>query len=920
MTSSTVKLCFRVNYKTEWGQEVALVGDLPSLGLWNPVQSVRMNWVAEEGDWEGEVELEPHLNIEYKFVVVNSHSRIAVRWEGDPNRTLRVPPTNALLSHVWQEGLGPFEEVKRTAAFSKVIFRGKNSDAPSPSIAQEELNEALREGLEKRNDDSSSVLLQLKLRHDYVGSSKSICVVGSCETLGSWYPSRALPLSRVGESLWQLTILVPEDDIPFEYKYILRDSSFTEVAWESGPNRVFNAFPDQLEDMPLFLFDDGLFRSEIGPWKGAGAAVPVFSLRSENGLGVGEFPDIKLLIDWAKLVGLQLIQLLPVNDTTAHGMWWDSYPYSAISVFALHPIYLNLQQLDPPANVLKKIQRHVKAMKGDAPLDYERVMAIKNKYLKRIYSHYKQAWLHSSELKAFVKEHESWLPAYALFSYLKELNSTADFHKWPKYTTITEEVIATLTSPTSDIYEDNIAYHYFVQYHLSRQLSDASRYAAEKGVVIKGDLPIGVDPLSVDAWLHPHLFNLDKQTGAPPDYFAKYGQNWGFPTYNWEEMAKDNYSWWRQRLQVLSKYFHAYRIDHVLGFFRIWEIPGHCINGLLGRLNPSIPIWNWELEGKGVWDFRRLTDPYVTDELLQTSFGKEWQNIKARFFNVGESTQRIQFKPEYLTEKALQEAFDEDHSLPEKQKAETLKKLWDLLGNVILLRDEEDPERKFYPRVDMMTTSSFAELHNESIQNALRDLYCDYFYRRQDNEWRKGALKKLSVMRSASDMLICAEDLGMLANCVPRVLEELAILALRVQRMPKDVGVEFARCESYEYLSVCTPSTHDTSTLRGWWEEDPEATQRYYNDILGVQGTAPKECEPAIIHKILDQHLASPSMWAIFAVQDLFALKQELRKHSPQEERINEPAVRHHYWRYILCSLAGVNHKRVTYPASNVCY
>jgi len=602
---------------------------------------------------------------------------------------------------------------------------------------------------------------------------------------------------------------------------------------------------------------------------------------------------------WAKLAGISLIQMLPVNDTCIHGTWWDSYPYSSTSVCALHPIYINIPALgDLPPDILEEVEKKKQQLDLDK-LDYEAVLETKLDLLKRIYALFKSKWLASNELKAFVEEHKAWLPAYALFCHFKALYETADFNQWPEHSTITQDQIEQLTSTSSGIYEEVIAYHYWVQYHLSKQLTEAAEYAASNGIILKGDLPIGVDPLSVDVWTNPHLFRLHKQTGAPPDYFSAEGQNWGFPTYNWEEMAKDNYAWWRQRLAVMEKYFHAYRIDHVLGFFRIWEIPQDQVRGLIGRFHPVLPLWRWELEKQGLWDIDRLADPYVTWDILRDCFGDDAQDVAQKFF-VSRDQGLLSFKPEYDTEKKVLDALalPEDADGAAKERNEHLKqKLWDLLANVCLIRDEEDKDQKFHPRVLMNTTTSYAHLDDYAKQ-VLWSLYVDYFFKRQDHGWAHSALRKLGVLRDASDMLICVEDLGMIPDCVQGVLNHLALIALRVQRMPCDPKEEFAHPNSYPYLSVCTPSTHDTSTLRGWWEEDAASSRRFYNHILGEWGQSPQFLEPWLAKKILLQHLYCPSMWAIFAIQDWFAMEPSLRIENPTDERINIPAIRHHYWRY----------------------
>ena len=177
---------------------------------------------------------------------------------------------------------------------------------------------------------------------------------------------------------------------------------------------------------------------------------------------------------------------------------------------------------------------------------------------------------------AFETQNRLWLEPYAAFSALRDRFGTADFRQWGEYARYDEQRLRVFRNENRAA----IDFYCFLQYHLHSQLSDASRYARQRGVVLKGDIPIGVSPSSADVWQYPHLFHLDGQAGAPPDAFAATGQNWGFPTYDWEAMARDGYGWWRARLRKMGEYFDIYRIDHILGFFRIWEIPADASHGL----------------------------------------------------------------------------------------------------------------------------------------------------------------------------------------------------------------------------------------------------------------------------------------------------------------------------------------------------
>lgn len=434
----------------------------------------------------------------------------------------------------------------------------------------------------------------------------------------------------------------------------------------------------------------------------SGVSVPVFSLRSDESCGIGEFLDLKKLADWCVATGLKLIQILPVNDTTTDGGWNDSYPYKSISTKALHPIYLNVERVGllDDENDRRRFQEIKRALNAKEFVDYPEVFKAKMDYLRKIH--------------------------------LQKQDEKPDFHG-------------------------------FLQMHCEAQLAEAVDYLHERGVMLKGDLPIGVSRDSDDVRQRPHLFNLDMDAGAPPDAFAAQGQNWGFPTYNWDAMEDDGFQWWRERVAWFKKYFDALRIDHILGFFRIWEIPKGSQNATCGHYSPENPRL-WEAEGR----------------------------------------------------KRLSRIFDLPH-------ADT---------------------------------------------------------------------------RQGSALLICGEDLGMVAPCVPGVMRELGILSLEVQRMPKQSGRQFSDPRENPYLSVDTTGTHDMPTIRGWWEENRNVSAHFYHEMLHHTDNPPYFCEPYICKEIIEQHLNSNSQWVIIPIQDYIAMDGDFRWDKTWEETINNPADPKWKWKY----------------------
>lgn len=340
----------------------------------------------------------------------------------------------------------------------------------------------------------------------------------------------------------------------------------------------------------------------------------------------------------------------------------------------------------------------------------------------------------------------------------------------------------------------------------------------------------------------------------------------------------------------MSNYFDAFRIDHILGFFRIWSIPYHALQGVLGRFVPALPVYPSEFEKHRIYfEEERFCDPYITDEILADLFQNNVDQIKNTFL-IEKKDGSYQLKEEVNTQRKAV-AF-----LEKTGKKQFKDGLLDLISNVILLKDEQH-EKAFHFRIGMHQTRSFLQL-DEQTRNQLDGLYVNYFYRRQDYFWKKKAMEKLPQLKSSTQMLVCGEDLGMVPPCVPEVMQSLGILSLEIARMPKSDHSEFFDPADAQYLSVVTPSTHDMSTVRGWWLEDPAKSQRFFNEILRHFGKAPETCEPWINKEVVIRHLYSPAMWSIFQIQDILGINEELRLPDPAKERINIPSESHHYWRY----------------------
>lgn len=870
-----MKTTFRINYHTRWGENLRLTGSKAFLGQWDPLSACLMCYLGQ-GEWEITLDINDKESFEYKYIVINEHG--GVLWEEGPNRQLNLTRhKEMIIRNFWRAG-SDHHLVMLSKIFTSVLMKPDHLCQQKPVSAQKSV-------------------LRFSLLAPDIRKGKQAALVGNQKSLGNW--NKPLLLDNTNYPYWQGEIELSALSFPIEYKYVLIDHRTGQITnWEEGDHRLIYHI-DQDKKGLLYLQQDEFFRYGPYTWRGTGVAVPVFSLRSHESFGVGEFNDLKKLADWASGNGIKMIQILPINETVATHSWLDSYPYKAISVLALHPMYLNLEQ----TGILNDERMRdefdlLREMLNAKPyVDYVEVTRIKSKYYKLIFD---QEWKNLKEtpsFKSFFAENKEWLEPYAAFCFLRDRYKTVNFREWGQYASFDPEKIRRLVHPKSKHFE-HIAVHYFIQYHLDHQLKAAVDYAHSKGVALKGDIPIGISPDSIEAWTSPELFNLNGQAGAPPDDFAVLGQNWGFPTYNWETMADDGFKWWKKRLTALSKYFDAYRIDHILGFFRIWEIPKQSIHGLLGYFRPALPLSIQEIEDRDIWfDVERFTQPYIPKHILHDFFGEFTDEALALYL---ESTENglYRHKDGYTTQREIYNHFTPgtDSQQPLTERNVVLRDgLMALLDEVIFI---EDPYKKAYhPRISMQLSYTYRELSPE-LKDRLNQLYIDFFYQRHEQFWKEEALKKLPSILAASNMLVCGEDLGMVPDTVPEVMKALNILSLEVQRMPKNPDIEFGHPDDAPYLSVCTTSTHDMSTIRGWWEEHPDKTGRFYHHMLGHNDTPPYFAEPWICREIIVQHLHSGAMWCIFPIQDLIALDGDLRWDATDKERINVPSDEKNKWRY----------------------
>ncbi len=863
-----MNLHFNVDYQTKFGEELVL-----NLEIEGATSQYRM-FTHDGLRWTHELSLPPTVQkVDYFYQLDYNGNEVRNEWTTVEHRLElnSAKGTSYTMYDRWNDI--PEDSYLYSSAFTECInHRDLHPLTPSPY----------------------SKTARLVVRAPQLRAQERLVIIGKDDVLGQWDSTKALPLTEHNINEWVIDLnaeAFPEGEI--EFKFAAQDARRDIApAWETGLNRTIQLPEMKDGDVVVYHLDQAFM--PFYNTKLAGTLVPVFSLRSHASFGVGDFGDLKKMVDLVEQTGQSVLQILPINDTTITHTWTDSYPYSCISVFALHPQYADLTQLPElkDEQQRKKFEALRRELNAQSQIDYERVNQAKNEYLRLVYEQEGKQIMGSEDFKQFFADTELWLVPYAQYSSLRDKFGTADFSQWPDHRVWDEAERTTLSNPRNKAYKE-VEYWYFVQYVLSTQLHAVHEYARQHHVILKGDIPIGVNRYSCDVWMEPKYFNLNGQAGAPPDDFSVNGQNWGFPTYNWEEMLKDGCQWWVRRFQNMAKFFDAYRIDHVLGFFRIWEIPVDAVHGLLGQFQPALGMSREEIEGYGLHFLEdQFCKPFISDWVLDRVFGARAEEVKTKYL-VHSHDDIWEMKPEYDTQRKVEQAFA---GVTNQDELNLRDGLYALISDVLFLRDSKDPN-KFHPRISAQFDFTYEALYDID-KAAFNRLYNDYFYRRNNQFWYREAMKKLPKLVQATRMLVCAEDLGMVPDCVPWVINELRILSLEIQSMPKDPHVRFGHLSRNPYRSVCTFSTHDMATLRQWWDENYERTQDYYNSMLYREGPAPHPLPDWLGRDIISRQLTSPSMLCVLSIQDWLAMDERLRLADADAERINIPANPRHYWRY----------------------
>lgn len=864
-------LRFNIEYKTQWGEELCVSGSASQLGNLNEDEAMVLSTI-DGFHWNGEVQLQTidKQPLEY-YYFVRKHG-LMLRREVAPNRLLLLSDNSEFtINDYWKEEI--YHTYLYTAVFTDCVFKQPLKSNVSPRYNRSKI---------------------LNVTCPYVKKNEHVVITGQGDELGDWDLKRALPLSHIRYGEWQIELNAANFTSNTPYKFAIVDKyDLSKAHWEEGEDRnlLFDYSTQKKKQVSVEMALP--YRYATFQWKGKGVSIPIFSLRSEKSAGIGDFYDLKKMVDWAALTGQDMIQILPINDTNSTAKWTDSYPYNSISIFALNLVYISISEYTLKNNAkLQSLRKQAKVLNDLISLDYEKVYALKYAFLRELFSDQGEKIMQSDEYINFCKANEDWLFPYVWFCHLRDKYKTADYRKWDVYSIYRKDLLDNMLE-LDEKSKHEVDFYAFTQFLAFSQLKESKVYAQEKGVALKGDIPIGINRTSVEAWTEPHLFNLNMQAGAPPDDFSVTGQNWGFPTYNWDEMERDSFEWWKKRFVKMADNFDAYRIDHILGFFRIWEMSSQHVQGLLGHFSPALPMSSDELYLWGFpFDEQRMTQPYIHENMLHDFFGEFVGEATFEYLDVL-SWQRFQLKPFCDTQQKINQLFTDKND----EKSNVLRNgLFGLCAEVLFVRDPYN-QNAFHPRISGQHTYSYMHL-NDNEKEVYNRIYDEFFYKRHNYFWYDQAMRKLPQLISATSMLVCGEDLGMVPDCVDWVMHEQHILSLEIERMPKQRNVLFADLNRLPYLSVNTTSTHDMSTIRGWWLEDKETTQNYYNNILGREGEAPQECTTEICEQIISHHLSSNSMWSILPWQDWMSIDETLRRDNPDDERINVPSNPKHYWKY----------------------
>ena len=653
--------------------------------------------------------------------------------------------------------------------------------------------------------------------------------------------------------------------------------------------------------------------------RSTGVAVPLGALRTENSPFIGEYTSLKRFALFCKNSGLSVIQLLPVLDTGT-----QSSPYSSLSAFALHPIYIDLKRLsnfescyskDPE---FKRIYDELLSLSDAKRFDYQRILNLKDALLRKAFRvminvDKGNSCRYLGEYNDFVDKNARWLKPYCVFKNLKHKHMQAGWKNWPaedKNLSL-EEILRRWNDDS--LFEEHTFYAWeqFVAY---KELLKVSNEVRSLGITLKCDIPILLNEDSCDVWGNPGILNMKLRAGSPPDGDNPTGQSWGFPVYDWASQEKEGFSWWKDRLLRAAEFFGAYRLDHLPGFFRFWATNEGEETAELGATVPFSPISEKSLEKLGFSKerIRWLREPHLSTEMVFRKTGdldKAHAILSLFCERIGHEELWL-FKREFKSTADLKnvslEGFELDEDLQDDIKG-LFYRWWKNRTMIEVKRGQLVPNFKF------AETRAWASL-NQAERDVLLDLFAKN-NKKQENQWKKQAETIFSAIIPTTDMVACGEDLGVSMDCMPKVMDEFGILGLKVVRWCRDWGVDgqpFLDFKKYRKLSLVTTSVHDSSTLREWWNSEKDSTKAFCQFIIESRKSKSRtqkrkaseqsfdldsqdaaiwgrRFDPTVAEFVLSQCATANGVWFVNPLQDWLYLDGSLYLDNAEDERINIP-------------------------------
>lgn len=799
----------------------------------------------------------PYASFSYYYQVENGDGSVERQeWCGAERAYVFDASVHYVFSDLWQES--PSSRILFTSAF-RVWRQHWRED-------KQECNEGVcqtRLPMFRRTILFRVFAPQLK-------DNEELAICGNHPVLGDWNPSCAVRMRRMGEQEWAMTVRVDNVALPLEYKYVVIDrQSHRMKQWEEGDNRSTGSC--LLTDGEALVLFGSLVRLPERRWLSAGVSVPLSVLRSEQSCGIGDFGDLRRLVDWAISVGMRIIHLPPLHDTVLKGDCRDNNPYHSVSSCALHPQYLDLVALGEIADkvAMKRFREKRKELEALDGIDDEGVWRVKSEYAWRRFEEEGETVLASQAFKEFHQKNAFWLIPYAVFCALhKELAASGAVER-AEWSTYCEKILEGTACLTPSL-EREIHKIEYVQYHLHRQLKSVSDYARSHGVVLMTDVPAGVCSNCVDRWLYSDLFDDAVSLGQKPSDATPEGSVSMLIPFRkpvTEQQQAAFIAWWHGRMERTAEFFDAIHLPQAISYVSAWVVPRHQVSATMGQFCPSLPLTVEELAMFGLkWPRDMYARPWIDDAIVAQLFGLCAEKVKSQYL-LPASNGFYRLRDEVASPACLQHVFEERTDESSLYVKEGLRRL---AANVLFVEDVHR-SGEFHPRFDGLHTSAFRML-NEEEKQAYRRVYRHYFGNRHEALWHCCANRFFAEVAGRTRMLVVANGDGAHLCGWDEVLAAHGVFPFSVSASSKSGDAEFGQLERNPCRSMVAASALGTASLQQWWEECLPRAQRYAMSVLQKEMFAPCHLSPTLAEEIVARHLHSPSMFCVLNMQDWLAI------------------------------------------------